>query len=192
MDSNDKKIVSEEVLFESEAKTKLGVPYLSVINYKYDDDSDYTFARRVNKDSLKFILIDTSKNLVGVLDSVKPLKEDIKAGLSVFGESLDEPNENRKKALSRGLIEEAGFEPTSVRVKKVGDFLISSSSDEVATLYIVDVAKAIKTERALEEGEKAHTTIWLSKESDILERCDPLVQTAYLHLKVNVPTFKLD
>jgi len=184
--ANDKKIVEESVLFESEAKSKSGEPYLKVLNYKYADDTDYTFARRVYKDSVKFVLVDTKKKLIGVLDSVKPIKEEIAMMYDVFGESLDEPNEERLKGLSRGLIEEAGYNPETVTYRKVGEFLLSSSMDEVATLYLVDIAKATKTKRALEEGEVDHVTVWLDKESDILNKCSSLVQTAYLHLKTSI------
>jgi len=182
---NIKELKSEEVLFESPAKNKLGIPYLTMVDQEFTDGSHYTICRRALKDRITWMLVDFQRAVIGCLSSVKPYTDTKHTDVfDVFGESLDVPDENPLVGIRRGLKEECGFnwDPKNIYIAHVGDFMQCTSMDEVSKFYIVAVSDSLKADRNLEKQEGDHVTVWLNNEQDILEKGSSLVQTGYLHL----------
>jgi 8-oxo-dGTP pyrophosphatase MutT (NUDIX family) len=173
-------------LWESDAKNRLGTPYLKVKRHLLEDGTSYDFAERAGKDSVKFVLVDFRNGLIGALKSPKPIEDMEGNFISTFSGSLDKDGKALDEILLEEVKEEAGYglcEDSEIKVLKVGEFLLSSSMNEVAHLYLVDITDAKHLGRELEEQEGNHITVWVDKEEDILNSTSALLQTAYLHLK---------
>lgn len=123
-------------------KHKGDAPALTVLSIGEEgsDPKDrYYFSRRAGKDSVAFVLYDSSRTerpyqLLSQWHG--PLKRFI---LGAFTGSLDKPDLSPLDHLVEEVLEEAGYVVTPDRVQLLGYEPVSSQTDESVYLYVVDI-----------------------------------------------------
>lgn len=111
--------------------------------------SGFTFAERLGKDSIAFILYDVDKNLVGLVSEYKdPIDKFV---LTAFGGSIDKEEYRSKTGIINlvkdEVIEESGFTVSENDIKYVGKALVSTQMNQFCLLFIVLINKDKQGER---------------------------------------------
>ena len=174
MIQDTKQVLNTTVDFKSKSVNRNGTPYLTVKTHKLKDGSTYTFAERAGKDSIQFALVDFRNGLIGGLKSVKPIsQEELGEGVEMvatFSGSLDKKDKSLEDIVLEEVKEEAGYTVSKDNLIFIGKFLLSSSSNEVTNLYIVDISDLDGDGRELEDQEVDHSTVWINNE-EFLNKC---------------------
>lgn len=154
-----------EVVWESEAKNKAGDSFLTVKR-----NGRYLFSQRAGIDSVAFILYDRKVDKFCAISERKPpLDErfdDEEIFLTTaFGGSLDDVNATKLDIVRAEVREEAGFEVTDEQITELGGVMVSTQSNQVAYLYLVDVDMDKQLERQPEtEMEAMAEMVWFDIE----------------------------
>ena len=160
------KLIDETGLWPQFTKVDSNTPEL-VYDTKFlqvFNDNGYTYSQRLGKDSVAFILYDRSnpKAPFGLITEYKP---PIKSFLTTaFGGSLDKDATPAQIVLEE-VREEAGYIVTPSNIHQFGSVMVSTQSNQMCHLFIVNVENAEKCPTEPESlAEVFATTEWLSHE----------------------------
>lgn len=148
-----------EIVWESTGKRN-GVPYLTVKKV-----GSYTFSERLGTDSVAFILFDRKDDKVCIVKERKPpLDERLGTDIllaTAFGGSLDSEH-TPEQIVAFEVEEEAGYKVDLDRVMYIDSVMVSTQSNQMCYLYLVDVTGLHEQDKKPEnELEAMAKTMWI-------------------------------
>lgn len=168
---------NHKILFQTEAKNALGVPYITVKQNDY-----YTYAERAGLDSVAFVLYNKDTKRYGLIMEYKPPID--RFLITAFGGSLDKDTrvnhdlfilkysiglDYLKEIVREETKEEAGYSVHSEQILLVGSYFCSTQMNQHVHLFVVEVNDSQFTGRKPEnEMEEAASVIWLTMD-DVLD-----------------------
>lgn len=150
-------------------------PYL---NIKEADNfgSPYYYAERLGKDSVAFVLYNSTKFNSGqpdYLGFIKEFKPPIQEYLvTAFGGSLDK-DLSKEKIVIEEVREEAGYEVSDNDLVHIGKYFVSSQMSQFCDLYIVQVTEDQFVGKEPENlSEEMAEVVWLDPSQDVFNLAD--------------------
>lgn len=154
---------THKTLFRTDQSNAEGHSYLTI-----KANGPYTYAERLGKDSLAFVLYNRDTGFYGLINEYKP---PVDLWLTTaFGGSLDKPrgglslDEYLDAMVLAEVEEEAGFSGLDPRrdLWYIGRYLCSTQMNQFVYLYVVEVDSSYYTGRKPEnETEEASTVEWV-------------------------------
>ena len=102
----------------------------------------YTYAERLGKDSIAFILVDRNSNKYGLVNEYKPPIQ--RYEVTAFGGSLDK-DISMERLVMEEVAEEAGFHVGKDAITFVMKTLVSTQMNQYCYLYLVDITGIPRT-----------------------------------------------
>lgn len=168
---------------------KRGKKYLSLISVKDPQDPEdpgYFYVQRLGRDSVAFLLYDSSGEHGGdntynwgVLEQYhSPIKRWVKGA---FTGSMDKPDLDATAICVEEVIEEAGFKVTPDRITEVAYLPVGANTNEQVHLFVVDVTGLPQDKAEPENIFEANTNIYWYDEQYVLQSCEWKAQLILLH-----------
>ena len=156
------------------SKMKGSEPWLTVYSqHKQDDDPDdgYFWVKRGGTDSVAFLLYDSDLKKYGAIKCFHgPTKT---WQVRAFTGSLDKPEKSLEEILKDEVIEEAGYEVDSDRIRDLPGYYVGHNTDEKVNLYVVDITGMERKTPEFENDFEENTEIyWMSGTSMIRKSPD--------------------
>jgi 8-oxo-dGTP pyrophosphatase MutT (NUDIX family) len=154
---------NHKVLFQTEAKNALGVPFITVKQNDY-----YTYAERAGVDSVAFVLYDKNNGMYGLINEYKPPVNEFLT--TAFGGSIDKELNpfsdvlmRLKEIVKEETQEEAGYTVDRDQIVWVGSYFCSTQMNQYVHLFVVELNKEQFTGRKPEnEMEEVASVIWFT------------------------------
>jgi hypothetical protein len=150
--------------WESKARNHMKQPFMAVKAWK----NRYFFSERAGKDSIAFILYDHRTNEYCVINEFKPPIDAY--FVTAFGGSFDRPEPFEPIDIVIDEVrEEAGFIVTREDIKECGSVMVSTQSNQMCHLFLVNVDKRKQVEPQPENDlEALATTVWMTQDEVFL------------------------
>jgi len=144
----------------------------------FQTDDGYVYAQRKGKDSVAFILHDSTSGLYGLIQEYKPpINEWL---VTAFGGSID-CDRSLVEIVRQEVWEEAGYKVTPGHIRFMGKHFVSTQMNQFCYLFLVDVSGYMK-ETKPETGdtfEKRSMPVWID-DSQLLDTQCWKAKTIYL------------
>jgi hypothetical protein len=157
-------MISEKIVFETEAKNADGKSYLTV-----KQTGHYCYTERLGVDSIAFILFDRNQRKFGLIEERKP-PFDVREGKEVtmktaFGGSLDSDKHSPLEITIEEVREEAGYKVTDDDILYLGKVIVSTQMNQYCHLYLVNVTDIEFSGRDPQTQMEADSVVvWMTKE----------------------------
>lgn len=169
-----------KIQYESEGKAPNGEPFLTVKQAR----GYYEYSERPGKDSIAFVLYDSSLGLYGLINESKPPMDErynkLVKMVTAFGGSID-MDKTYQEICQTEVLEEAGYDVPLDRIQTIGKTLVSSQMSQLCEGFLVDVTDIKKTHRTEyeqpmtdEQAQKdpnefaGNGTVWLTKDEVLM------------------------
>ncbi|MFA5071156.1 MAG: hypothetical protein WC511_02185 [Candidatus Pacearchaeota archaeon] len=139
--------------------------YLEILRHGSEENGWFYYVQRLGKNSVAFVLYDPShNNEFGILKSYSsPYKKFI---VDAFTGSLDKPELSVEDIVIEEVKEEAGYTVNKDRLKKTGEYLVGTSTDETVYGFLIDVNRMPPEKKDPENLFEANMdTIWTTFEN---------------------------